>query len=123
MKNKLNHIISIILSSIISVTLFTACEKAESVSEETTVSETSISETTAKYSDEELELMAQDMPEIVFVLAYHNDNENIFGYYITNTGNIKMFEIVTEMPARIAMKFTSWNTPYTNGRAPTTFSS
>ena len=98
---KLNHIISTILSSIITVTLLTACEKSESVPEETTVSETSTLETTAKYSDEELELIAQDMPEIVFVLAYHNDNENIFGYYITNTGNIKMFDFREITPDEI----------------------
>ena len=89
---KLNHIISIILSSIISVTLLTGCEKSESIPEETTSSETTVSETTAKYSDEELELMIQDMPEVVFVLAYHNDNENIFGYFITKTGQTKMFD-------------------------------
>ena len=87
MKNKLNRIISIIISSIISVTLFTACEKSESIPEETTVSET-----TAKYSDEELELMAQDMPEIVFVLSFNHNNENIYGYYVTNTGDIKIYD-------------------------------
>ena len=74
MKNKLNRIISIIL---LSVTLFTACEKAESVPEETTVSET-----TAKYSDEELELMAQDMPEIVFIRSFRMHDTNIYGYFI-----------------------------------------
>ena len=87
MKNKLNRIITIILSSIISVTLFTGCAKTESVPEETTVSET-----TAKYSDEELELLAQDMPEIVFVMSHHYDNSNIVGYYVTNTGEIKLYD-------------------------------
>lgn len=87
MKNKLNSIISIILSAIITVTLFTGCEKSESVMEETTSLET-----TAKYSDEELELMAQDMPEIVFVMSHHYDNSNIVGYYVTNTGEIKLYD-------------------------------
>ena len=87
MKNKLNRIISIAISAIITVTLFTGCERTESVSEETTVSET-----TAKYSDEELELMAQDMPEIVFVMSHHYDNSNIVGYYVTNTGEIKLYD-------------------------------
>ena len=89
---KLNHIISIIFSAIITVTLFTACAKTESVSEETTVSETSTSETTAKYSDEELDLMAQDMPEIVFVMSHHYDNSNIRGLYVTNKGEVKMYD-------------------------------
>ena len=91
MKNKLNRIISVIL---LSVTLFTACEKAESVSEETTVSET-----TAKYSDEELELMAQDMPEIVFVMSHHYDNSNIRGLYVTNKGEVKMYDFNNLAPA------------------------
>ena len=46
MKNKLNRIISIIFSVIITVTLFTGCAKMESVAEETTVSETTSSDTT-----------------------------------------------------------------------------
>lgn len=87
MKNKLNRIISILL---LTVTLLTGCAKTESVQEETTSSETTVSETTAKYSDEELELMAQDMPEIVFVMSHHYDNSNIVGYYVTNTGEIKL---------------------------------
>ena len=86
-EKKIRHIFSIVLAAGISVSLLSGCEKAESVQEEITTSET-----TAKYSEEELALMVQDMPEIVFVLSYHEDNENIFGYYITNTGNIKMFD-------------------------------
>ena len=94
MKNKLNSIISIILSSIITVTLLTACAKTESVAEETTVSET-----TAKYSDEELELMAQDMPEIVFVMSHHYDSSNIRGLYVTNKGEVKMYDFNSFAPS------------------------
>ena len=93
MKNKLNRIISIIL---LTVTLFTACAKTESVAEETTVSET-----TVKYSDEELELMAQDMPEIVFVLAYQKEGNNILGCYVMNTGEIKLFDFRTIAPNEV----------------------
>ncbi len=91
-RKKIRRIFSIILVAGISVSLLSACEKAESVSEETTISEIIVSETTAKYSDEELELMAQDMPEIVFVLSFNHNNENIYGYYVTNTGDIKIYD-------------------------------
>ena len=90
--NKIKRIFSIILAAGISVSLLSACEKTESVPEETTFSETTVSETIAKYSDEELELMAQDMPEIVFVMSHHYDNSNIVGYYVTNTGEIKLYD-------------------------------
>ncbi|MBQ6944072.1 MAG: hypothetical protein IJN43_07030 [Ruminococcus sp.] len=63
----------------------------ESQTEETT-SETTTEVTTAKYSEEELEQMAQNMPEIVFVMSHHYDNSNIVGYYVTNTGEIKLYD-------------------------------
>ena len=88
---KINRIISILL---LTVTLLTGCEKMESVAEETTVSET-----TAKYSDEELELMAQDMPEIVFVMSHHYDNSNIRGLYVTNKGEVKMYDFNNFAPS------------------------
>ena len=86
-EKKIRCIFSIVLASIISISLLSGCKQAESVPEETTVSET-----TAKYSEEELELMAQDMPEIVFVMSHHYDNSNIVGYYVTNTGEIKLYD-------------------------------
>ena len=63
--------------------------------------ETTFSETTAKYSDEELELMAQDMPEIVFVLAYQKEGNNILGCYVMNTGEIKLFDFRTIAPNEV----------------------
>ena len=63
----------------------------ESQTEETT-SETTTEVTTAKYSEEELEQMAQNMPEIVFVMSHNYDGSNILGYYITNTGEIKLYD-------------------------------
>ena len=57
MKSKLNRIISIIISSIISVTLFTGCEKAESVAEETTVSETTAATIPTDLTEEEMAKM------------------------------------------------------------------
>ena len=93
---KIKRILSLTISAIISVTLLAGCEKAESVAEETTVSET-----TAKYSDEELELMAQDMPEIPFVLAYEKEGDNIFGCYVMNTGEVKLFDFRTIAPDEV----------------------
>ncbi len=97
-RKKIRRIFSIILAAGISVSLLSACEKAESVPEETTSSETTVSETTAKYSDEELELMAQDMPEIVFVKVYYFDSEEkcTKGYYIKNDGTVNYFELENE---------------------------
>ena len=81
---KLNRILSTILSAIISITLLSGCEKSESVTEGTASSENTVSETTAKYSEEELELIEHDMPDIVFVMQHHYDDSNIRGLYITN---------------------------------------
>ena len=86
-RKKIRRIFSIILAVSISVLVLSACKETGNETEETTVSET-----IAKYSDEELELMAQDMPEIVFVMSHHYDNSNIVGYYVTNTGEIKLYD-------------------------------
>ena len=76
MKNKLNRIISIILSSIITVTFFTACEKTDK--------------------------NVTDMPNIVFVSFFYYPEKRVFndgffigtsGYYIDKDGNIKYFEL------------------------------
>ncbi|MBQ8176023.1 MAG: hypothetical protein IJ035_03185 [Oscillospiraceae bacterium] len=91
-RKKLQRIFSIILAAGISVSLLSACEKTESVPKETTSSETTVSETTAKYSDEELELMVQDMPEIVFVMSHNYVGSNIRGLYVTNKGEVKMYD-------------------------------
>ena len=48
---------------------------------------------TLYYPEEELDAMAENMPEIVFVMSlYINTRRNIFGYFVTNTGEIKMFD-------------------------------
>ena len=78
---------AILLITIILVSMLSGCAKNENISEETATTET-----TVKYSEEELELMTQDMPEIVFVLSFNHNNENIYGYYITNTGDIKIYD-------------------------------
>lgn len=51
---------------------------------------------TQTLSEEELNELAQNMPEIVFVMSHHYDEAtiktNILGFYITNTGEMKMYD-------------------------------
>lgn len=96
---KANRIITIILSALISVSLLSGCNETEMPTDETTTSETA--ETTQKYTDEELDELAQNMPEIVFVLSHHYDDTNILGFFITNTGEIKMFDFRNIAPDEI----------------------
>ena len=64
-------LISIILSAIISVTLLTGCEKAESVAEETTASETTAATIPADLTEEEMAIW-ESMPEIVTMRVYND---------------------------------------------------
>lgn len=90
-------IFTCLLVSFIAITLF-GCEKAgETVSEETTVPET----TAVTLSEEELDKMAENMPEIVFVMSHHYDDTNILGFYITNTGEMKMYDFRNIAPDEI----------------------
>ena len=42
---------------------------------------------------EEEETMEENMPEIVFIMSlYYHTYRNIFGYFVTNTGEVKMFD-------------------------------
>jgi hypothetical protein len=41
------------------------------------------------------------MPEIVFVFSHHYDNTNILGYYITNTGEVKMYDFRNITPNEV----------------------
>ena len=80
----------------------TASQAAANAEAETTANETAeeaaIFETASKgtaiqtLSDEELETLSQNMPEIVFIAAHHLIGDNIVGLYITNTGELKMFD-------------------------------
>ena len=73
--------------------------------ETTTISETTVSEatmeTTAKYSEEELERLAQDMPEIVFVMSHQQGDGNIMGCYVMNTGEMKLFDYRSIAPDEV----------------------
>lgn len=88
----------IALTLVAALTLtFASCSEAEN----TAVSETTAAETTAKYTDEELDVLAENMPEIVFVLSHHYDDTNILGYYVTNTGEIKLYDFRQIAPNEI----------------------
>ena len=90
-------IFACLLVSVIAVTLF-GCEKAgKTASEETTVPET----TAVTLSEEELDKMAENMPEIVFIMSHHYDDTNILGCYITNTGEMKMYDFRNIAPDEI----------------------
>lgn len=87
-----------LLVSVMAVTLFGCGKAGETVPEETTVSET----TAVTLSEEELDALAENMPEIVFVMSHHFDNcagqSNILGFYITNTGEMKMYDFRSIAP-------------------------
>ena len=90
MKNKLNRIISIIL---LSVTLFTGCEKAESVPEETTISETTAATIPADLTEEEMAIW-ESMPDIVTMRVYDDCvAETTEILYITKYGEMKSFTL------------------------------
>lgn len=79
--------------------------KTSEYAETTTISETTTSEatmeTTAKYSEEELEKLAQDMPEIIFVMSHQQGDGNIMGCYVMNTGEMKLFDYRSIAPDEV----------------------
>ena len=85
---KLNHIISIIL---LSVTLFTACAKTESVAEETTISETTAATIPADLTEEEMAIW-ESMPDIVTMRVYNDyETKTTEILYIEKSGTMKSF--------------------------------
>lgn len=91
MKNKLNRIISIVLSAIITVTLLSGCAKTESVPEETTVSETTAATIPADLTEEEMAIW-ESMPDIVTMRVYNDFiTETTEILYITKYGEMKSF--------------------------------
>ena len=92
--------------------IFSLCgcrNKTAEYAETTTISETTVSEaatqttseTTAKYSEEELEKLAQDMPEIIFVMSHQQGDGNIMGCYVMNTGEMKLFDYRSIAPDEV----------------------
>ncbi len=81
--------------SLSAVIMLSGCNTAEKLTEEAAVSETET------LSDEELNALAENMPEIVFVTSHHYDDTNIFGCYITNKGEMKMYDFGNIAPDEI----------------------
>ena len=50
---------------------------------------------------EERNKKINDMPDIVFVMSEHFDNTNIYGFYVTKTGDIKMYDFRSIAPNKI----------------------
>ncbi|MDE6745966.1 MAG: hypothetical protein K2J72_04915 [Oscillospiraceae bacterium] len=90
-------IFACLLVSVMVATLFGCGKAGETVPEETAVPET----TAAASSEEELDTLAADMPEIVFVMSHHYDDTNILGFYITNTGEMKIYDFRNIAPDEI----------------------
>jgi len=65
---------------------------------EETTTETTLQ--TLYYPEEELDAMAENMPEIVFIMSLYY-NCNIFGYFVTNTGEVKMFDFEPIAPGEL----------------------
>lgn len=86
----------ILMAAVTAIFLFAACGKTEEVPQETAASETA-----ARLSKEELDKMAENMPEIVFVMSHHYDDTNILGCYITNTGEMKIYDFRNIAPDEI----------------------
>lgn len=94
---KLKQLISCSVVFLSSVLMFSGCNTAEKLSEKATAL-TTAEET---LTDEELDALAENMPEIVFVMSHHYDDTNILGCYITNTGEMKMYDFRNIAPDEI----------------------
>ncbi len=92
-KKKVRLIITVALSA--ALFLLGCGEASETI-------DVTAAETTEKIlTDEELDEMAKNMPEIVFVMSHHYDDTNILGCYVTNTGEIKIYDFRNIAPDEI----------------------
>lgn len=94
---KIKQLISCSVVILSTVMMFSSCNTEERLSEETAVPATTVE----TLSDEELDALAENMPEIVFVMSHHYDDTNILGFYITNTGEMKMYDFRNIAPNEI----------------------
>ncbi|MDE5992797.1 MAG: hypothetical protein K2G87_07070 [Oscillospiraceae bacterium] len=86
-----------LFAAVMAATLFGCGKVGETVPEETTAPEAAA----ATLSEEELDELSTNMPEIVFVLSHHYHDTNILGFYITNTGEMKMYDFRNIAPDEI----------------------
>ncbi|MBQ3919186.1 MAG: hypothetical protein II695_05885, partial [Oscillospiraceae bacterium] len=75
----------------------TATEKTTAGTSSVSAAETS----PAVMVDEEKQRILDEMPDIVFVMSEHFDNTNIYGFYVTKTGDIKMYDFRSIAPNKI----------------------
>lgn len=104
---KLKNIVVCGVIALSSITLFSGCDTSkEPVNEDIAVT-TATEET---LSDEELDKMVENMPDIVFVMYHYYPLEREYktgnfigtsGYYIEKTGEIKYFEFEDEEAPKI----------------------
>ncbi|MDE7294288.1 MAG: hypothetical protein K2N72_07675 [Oscillospiraceae bacterium] len=94
---KIKQLISCSIVILSAAMMFSGCDTAEKIPEETTES----TMTVETLSDEELDALTENMPEIVFVMSHHYDDTNILGFYFTNTGEMKMYDFRKIAPDEI----------------------
>ena len=68
-----------------SETVISSASTTETTTEAATV-------TTTETLDEERQKILDEMPDIVFVMSHHYNDTNILGFYVTKTGEIKMYD-------------------------------
>ena len=122
-KRKVHSLVAFIMSALLCVTVLSACNQTEEVqskdttltssttsattatqettTQTTTEKTTTVSETTEITVTSKLEPVSEDMPEIVFIASNRYYKENISGFYITNTGEIKMYDFREIAPNEI----------------------
>lgn len=115
----LKKVFALIISTAICLPLFSGCGESavgeapaeeettkittettsETTTEATTDTTVTAEETTTerKLTADEVELM-NSMPDIVFVLSHHYNGENVAGFFITNTGEMKMYDFRDREP-------------------------
>lgn len=90
-RKKIKRFFSIILAAGISVSLLSACEKAENLSEETTSSETTVATIPTDLTEEEVAIW-ESMPDIVTMRVYNDyETETTEILYIEKSGAMKSF--------------------------------
>ncbi len=96
-----------ILESTVLQTSAETTTTAEATTEATTAATTATAKETTTETTQERELTPEEveiydgMPDIVFVMSYQIDDDNIFGCYVMKTGEIKLFDFRSIAPDEI----------------------
>jgi hypothetical protein len=98
---KSSHMLKSLIAALIGILLLSGCNENVYVPlEETTTSPASVT-TDQTTVESKLEPVSEDMPEIVFIVSNRYYDENISGFYIMNTGEIKMYDFREIAPDEI----------------------